>query len=356
MIIKNIIEFLKGEEQLYINDLGLFKKIYKGAVVEGNQLHPPHYYLVLEESDTGNGFAFILFISKQEKLRIVDADIAIKTWIDNIKKQIAEQGFAYFENFGKFTQGKEGFVFESDTLEELNRDFEGMSSVELPNVAKKEVDKAENVVEAKTTITDSEGSSFVDDENSTDGYQPTTTKSRKWVGWFFFVLTILFSFLFLVFIFYDTIELKIEEWKWKKTLADVSQIDSLNSRSNVQITDSLNDTLDVDSLNPPFSLSDTSQVLQENALVDEKKSDFSFANNKFEKIRFEKGKYYVIAGSFDTERRAVEHAILKQKQGLTPKLLYQEYVSKIRICVGIYDTEEEALKAIPQGNDFWILQ
>ncbi|HXK74390.1 MAG TPA: hypothetical protein PLL08_05720, partial [Bacteroidales bacterium] len=65
---------------------------------------------------------------------------------------------------------------------------------------------------------------------------------------------------------------------------------------------------------------------------------------------------YVIAGSFDTERRAVEHAILKQKQGLTPKLLYQEYVSKIRICVGIYDTEEEALKAIPQGNDFWILQ
>ena len=42
---------------------------------------------------------------------------------------------------------------------------------------------------------------------------------------------------------------------------------------------------------------------------------------------------------------------IKQKQGLTPKLLYQEYVSKIRICWDIDDTEEEALKAIPQGND-----
>ena len=89
------------------------------------------------------------------------------------------------------------------------------SSAELPNVAKKEVDKAENVVEAKTTITDSEGSSFVDDENSTDGYQPNDYKVKKMGRWFFFVLTILFIAI-LSFHFYDTIELKIEEWKWKK--------------------------------------------------------------------------------------------------------------------------------------------
>lgn len=157
MIIKNIIEFLKGEEQLYINDLGLFKKIYKGAVVEGNQLHPPHYYLVLEESDTGNGFAFILFISKQEKLRIVDADIAIKTWIDDIKKQIAEQGFAYFENFGKFTQGKEGFVFESDTLEELNRDFEGMSPLNFRMLQRKKLIKQKMSLKQKLLLQTARG-------------------------------------------------------------------------------------------------------------------------------------------------------------------------------------------------------
>ena len=84
MIVKNLIAALREDDTVYVNDLGLFRKVFTRAHVEEKQVFPPRYSVLFDSEEEGSGYAFILFVSKTENTRIVDADIAIRRWVEKL--------------------------------------------------------------------------------------------------------------------------------------------------------------------------------------------------------------------------------------------------------------------------------
>ena len=81
------------------------------------------------------------------------------------------------------------------------------------------------------------------------------------------------------------------------------------------------------------------------------------SDGKYDYIRFEKGHYYVIAGSFPTESDVIRHIRQKKLDQYSPKILKQDGVSNLRVCIGVFDTEEEAENfAKGVNSSYWVLK
>ncbi len=81
------------------------------------------------------------------------------------------------------------------------------------------------------------------------------------------------------------------------------------------------------------------------------------ADGKYQYIAFETGHYYVIAGSLPNETDAEMHIRQRNLSQYSPTLVLQDGVSNIRVCIGIYDTEEEAEQFAKSINSkYWVLK
>ena len=122
---------LRTEEQVYVNQLGLFSKEFHPAKVGKTSVTPPHYSVVLDSQADGSGFAFILHHSNRLKSKIVDADNAIIRWTEELLERVAKEKRVEVPNFGIFSMKKGVLVFESVYIPELNAEFEGMEELPL---------------------------------------------------------------------------------------------------------------------------------------------------------------------------------------------------------------------------------
>ncbi len=364
MVIKNIIQYLKSENSLYINDLGLIKKVYVEAKVDNNVIFPPHFNLELNESKAGNGFAFVLFLSKNELLRIVEADMKIKEWLEELKKMIDTQGEAICEGLGTFFKMNDKLNLKSEIIPELNIEFEGMEPISLLQTTITDSSISEEKTE---TDTDTQTQTPVVEDIKEEVIETTPTeedidkedeapkkrKTKKTLGILLFIFIILGTILFLFFLFRDNIELQWQHYQWKKEKENSMLVDTIAHDSDIKdnlIVEDINETI-VENFE-----TDTVIIEKEDDILINEKIESSDKRD-FAKITFEQGNYYVIAGSFDTEKRATEHALLKEKQGFSPKLLYQSGTRKIRICIQMYSSEDEALSFIQNSKgDYWILK
>ena len=108
---------------------------------------------------------------------------------------------------------------------------------------------------------------------------------------------------------------------------------------------------------------DYQEVVEEPQTVEEEPAPYtpevikSSTDGKYEYIRFESGHFYVIAGSLPNEKDAELHIRQRALDKYEPRLLLQDGVSNIRVCIGIFDTEEEAenyAKGI--SPKYWVLK
>ena len=103
------------------------------------------------------------------------------------------------------------------------------------------------------------------------------------------------------------------------------------------------------------SQSDSIVVEESNSLQEEPTT--SPSSTEYPKTKFQKGKYYVIAGSFISENDAALHIKERALQHLNPLLLYQEGSNRIRVCIGIYNNENEAnIYARKFNSNYWVLK
>ncbi len=80
------------------------------------------------------------------------------------------------------------------------------------------------------------------------------------------------------------------------------------------------------------------------------------ATGNYPVIRFEQGHYYVIAGSLPTEQDAVRHIKQRNLDQYEPKIVMQPGAN-LRVCIGIFDTEEEAETFAKNVNPkYWVLK
>ena len=81
------------------------------------------------------------------------------------------------------------------------------------------------------------------------------------------------------------------------------------------------------------------------------------ADGKYNYVRFEPGHFYAIAGSFPGEADVERHIRQKKLDQYSPVIVKQDGVSNLRVCIGIFDTEEEA-ESFAKGvsSSYWVLK
>ena len=80
------------------------------------------------------------------------------------------------------------------------------------------------------------------------------------------------------------------------------------------------------------------------------------ASGNYPVIRYEPGHFYVIAGSLPNEQDAVRHIKQRNLDQHEPKIVMQPGAN-LRVCIGIFDTEEEAETFAKNINPkYWVLK
>jgi hypothetical protein len=137
---------------------------------------------------------------------------------------------------------------------------------------------------------------------------------------------------------------------------DISSTDDINQE--LDTTDLNNsETIETENENPVQPAINSTQVNSTNTTPQKPVQIVNNQNNSndISSISFEKGKFYVIAGSFGKKGDAIQHIKDKKLAQYNPVLLVAD--SRVRVCIGTYKTEAEAsafAKKIDQS--FWVLK
>ena len=384
MIEQHIVQALLSRDSVTLTHFGTFSKERVPARIEDGKILPPHYLVEFHSMETGNPLDFLAEVAKIEKISLLDADAKVRAWTENVLQTLDREQRLHLENFGTFAGNASYFSFACDELPGLNEDFEGMDSIEVQTpgpvisapseIAAEETENmsAESAPVAEEQLPEESVAAPVETSESEDlvTEQPAEPeqaggelkqKSHKWISVLFFILLILASIAFLLYIFREPLQMKYNELKDRYFQKEEIVADTLVTTQEEPVwmeedtTLSFPDSLATDSLaneiEPAEEIQPEPVPVTHSAPVTKSK-----VTQSFPRLDFEQGRFYVIAGSFSSLEKATQHAQWKASQGFTPSLLYQSGTSKIRICVAIFNSEAEANTYLSNHPGFWVLQ
>ncbi len=207
----------------------------------------------------------------------------------------------------------------------------------------------------------------VEEEEKEEVFMPVKKRKNRWLERLIFILIILGSIGLVAYLFRSDIK-KFYDQKFNKN----NQVETPTPQA-VAVDTNMDEYIDyeADSLENSNSATNTSEEIT-NPTVSKvettKNSNNSNTTTKpvqietnqngskdISSISFEKGKFYVIAGSFGKKSDAIQHIKDKKLTQYNPVLLVGD--SRVRVCIGTYKTEAEATafaKKIDQS--FWVLK
>ena len=413
-MIEYILKTLQKEEYVFIERLGAFRTQLKHAVIEKNVIRPPYNEVVFSQNDSEeNNFALANQISRERKCLFTEANEQIMRWVDELLAALQNNKSVTFEGFGTFMLDKKGNIsFESAVVPQLNSQFEGMEPIDVRNVAAAAIEsvseteteddeamkvvetveetESEPVVETETvdepkddelkkddetmkgeeTVTESEPvganndspeeeddetmkddeEDDDDDDDDEDEEEEYEEKKRHGLAWLWVLLLLLVALGALGFVFKDKITSYYHQWKEKKQPAEQEVVVDEPDNGNIaSFEEEVEDVTPVEEEPQPEEVSEpevyTPTVVKQSA------------DKKYDYIRFEPGHYYVIAGSFPTESDVLRHVRQKKLDKYSPKILKQDGVKNLRVCIGVFDKEAEA-EQFAKGIDskYWVLK
>ena len=204
----------------------------------------------------------------------------------------------------------------------------------------------EPIVDPEPVVNDEEDEEDDDDEYDEDEEEP---KKRHGLAWLWIILLLLVVLGVLGYIFKDKLLDYYHQWQEKRY--PVEQV--------VEPQETPEATATIDEVVEPTEPVEEPQE----EVVESKPEVFTPAvikqssDGKYDYIRFEKGHYYAIAGSFPTEADVIRHIRQKKLDQYSPKILKQDGVSNLRVCIGVFNTEEEA-ESFAKGvsASYWVLK
>lgn len=212
-----------------------------------------------------------------------------------------------------------------------------------------EESKTEEVPESEDTQEIEEEEEEEDDDDDDNKGK----RKRRWEVWLF-ILIILASIGVLAALFDDELVhlyQKIIDKKETNTelttpsdTTDNEEIPSLETTSNEELEEEVEEVI---------------EPTTEETIVQEVKSNSkpTATNENIPIIEFESGKFYVIAGSFIKQSDAELHIKQKSLQRYNAKIVKQNGNNRLRVCIGIFDTENEAINfAAKIDKNYWVLK
>lgn len=397
MITNNIIRFLQNEETVILNRLGRFSKKTVPSVVDGDMILPPKVILEFEYLEDGSGFPVIEKISQWESMSLLDVDEKVSKWVTDLKTSIQNNKSVSFENFGTFfLNDSQTICFESDLNKELNAEYLGMSAVPLSK--SDHLKKASAVDLTLKENTEPDPISELEDEPVVEvipepipdvedepvvqvipepipevevepileiipepiiekvfeeecGLEDSKIKrGSKW-GTLIFIFVILGAIALLALLFKDPI-LNFYNTKIKKFNIELpleQQASTFETHNPEFITNEAEEILDPNLQQETVGESAPDQTIEPQIIP------ISTSKNVYPMIPMEQGKFYVIAGSFGKESDAVKHIKDKKLGHYNPILITGQ--SRVRVCIGTFSTEDEALNFAKQNDKtYWVLK
>ena len=457
LMINYIIKALLDGDSISINDLGTFTKQYQSARFEGDTMLPPQYVVnLIIQDDQPDGTEFIDLLCREKQCRITEAAAEISRWVEELKTALENNKSVSFDNFGTFSLNNKGIIqFVCDHIDEINREFEGMSVVKLGEVGiggdeeenvvnevqdvkeeeekrlqeeaeqrireaeeqerlakeaeerrlqeeaeqrlreaeeqerlakeaeerrlqeeaeqrlreaeeqerlakeaeerrlQKETEEQEKAALVNEEIVESEAieerkedieeEAEPDVEEQVDKIEePTEGKKKRRSLWWLFVLLILIALGVLGYLFRQQLLTTFNNLKEKVT-APKEAVVTEEPETVAEDTVAYDEIVAEDTVSEPEVY--TPEVVR------------NTVNGNYPIIRFEQGHYYVIAGSLPSEQDAVRHIKQRNLDQYEPKLVMQNGVSNLRVCIGIFDTEEEAENFAKNINPkYWVLK
>lgn len=406
-MISYIIKALQQNDSVYVNDLGTFSLEYVSAQLSGDTILPPHNNVLFDSTTHHDEMAFTNLVCRERQCLITQGNMLISQWVEELKTALANNKSVSFEGFGTFSLNEKGkMLFDCERVNELNLEFEGLQEVnstmpaavgimqedevieeerlkeerakeeeerleaerlEAERLRLEEEERLQREAEERLRAAEEEErlreerlmaerakeeerskeERVKEEEEDDDDFEEEeikTPKKRRSL-WWLFVLIIL-------------IALGVVGYLFRSQFADLyQQVISKFSKQTEQEVVTESSTED-ETIEAPVD-EEIEQVVEETPepVVYEPKVLKTTADGKYQYIAFETGHYYVIAGSLPNETDAEMHIRQRNLSQYSPTLVLQDGVSNIRVCIGIYDTEEEAEQFAKSINSkYWVLK
>ncbi|MBO4655740.1 MAG: hypothetical protein J5644_09375 [Bacteroidales bacterium] len=363
MIINFLVKALCEKESVYVNNLGLFRKEYEPAQIKDGMITPPGYKVVFDPDFDGNGFAFTMFVSQKGSLLITEATSQIDQWVQQLKTALDHNKSVSFGNFGTFAkESNDRISFICDRIAELNVEYEGMEPIELgkeESEEKEEKDGKEVVKDIKDFKKDVKESETEEDKEKEKEGKENGGKKKGWIVW---IVVLLLLALLAVAAYYFRGTLKELYQKY------FEQTEMVTEETVFQDTNTDLDTVGTSVTADSAILAEDTSAQMENAEISEENISITESATKAntelsqlpggEKffIDFEKGKHYVIVGSFRSEKEVRKHIKDRKLEQYNPKVVLQQNSKNMRICIGVFDTEAAADSfGRSTGLNYWVL-
>ena len=186
-------------------------------------------------------------------------------------------------------------------------------------------------------------------------------RKRRWEIWLF-IFIILASIGVLAALFDDELiylyQKIIDKRKTNTELTTPSDVTDNDEIPNLKTTPNEEVDEEADTVDEAIE-STTEEVIPEETIVQEVKPapKPTATNENIPIIEFESGKFYVIAGSFVKQSDAELHIKQKSLQRYNAKIVKQNGNNRLRVCIGIFDTENEAINfAAKIDKNYWVLK
>ena len=412
-----LLKTLLQDQYVFVERLGAFRIQLRHAVIEKNVIHPPYNEVVFSQNDSEeNNFALANQISRDKKCLFTEANELIMKWVDELLAALQHNKSVTYEGFGTFMLDKKGNIsFESMVVPQLNSQFEGMEPVDIKSVgvavaeddeamkivepvaeaepepvvepepvAEPEVDEAMKVVEPvaeaepepvvepepvaepeedeamkdeeKDDDDDNEEDEEEDDDDDDEDDDDDDDEEKKHhkLAWLWILLLLLIALGALGFVFKNRIWNYYQQWKDKKHPVEQEVTSEATVEENQTAT--FEEEPAVEEVEPVEE--EVPEVVEEPAPKSVAPTPVkSTSDGKYDYIRFEQGHYYVIVGSFPTETDVERHIRNKRLGQYSPKIVKQEGVKNLRVCIGVFDTEAAAEQFAKTTNqNYWILK
>jgi len=355
MITTSLIRALLEENTVTITGLGTFYVKKVPAQIKEEVIFPPQNMIEFENSKDAVGFDFISKISKWEQIRIDEAQSQVSEWIELLEKGLKYNKTVFFDDFGTFSKDFfDKIIFQSVINSQLNIENEGFEPILAPAKGKEEIDEPERI----TTNLSAPQNHQTMDEPIKDKRLILKKKTKKsdnfWFASTIFIALAVLGALFLrdkIYSFYQTTFTKDK----MSTLSE--NVDT----ETIAYIDSLKKEI-VDAINAFGDNEENIDDAKEGAgILDKEENSVSpqtspmESNDKY--LSYEKGKYYVIAGSFAKEADALRHIKQQRFEKYHAKLIVHPDSPRIRVAIGVFDNEEEALQmASGIDKNYWVLK
>ena len=439
-MIHYITKGLQENDSIYVNDLGTFTKHYVSARIDGDTLLPPHYEVSLDTNIDHEEIIFTNLVCRERQCMLTQANAEILQWVDELKQALSNNKSVTFEGFGTFSLVKGDIHFDSETIEGLNLEFEGMKALSLipgavppmeeddytpepveepapvvepepepvveptpvtipvaapmeeleeepvsiaepepveepepviqyshvadeepktepteePTAAEEPASIAEPkpaeepepveeplAVEKPEPVEEPESDEETDTSHDDDDPKENTSKRKRRIWPWILLLLLLAAAAVLFFLLRQQVQDILNHLPHKKSTEQVTEqqpeeADAVLPEDTLTLDEIVEDTV------PEPYTPDTLRLT---------------ADKKYPYIQFEQGHFYVIAGSFQSEKDVETHIRQTGLAQYSPTLVLQDGVKNIRICIGIYPTEEEAQAFIDSINKhYWVLK